>query len=99
MDTKAFPADQPFRTKSLLLPKGTYTLALNGSEELRVYPNPSNGAITIEGEKENRDIEIFTLQGRMIKTLKGNEKKLHIELPLGEYLIRKGSYAQLVIIQ
>lgn len=92
METSAFPADVPFRTKAMLLPKGTYTLFISGTDALKVYPNPCYGFVTIETQGSEQ-IEIFSLDGGLVRVLDGMAKNLELEFPVGDYLVRQGSQA------
>lgn len=57
------------------------------ASELRVYPNPANSEITIEGVKET--VAILNIAGQIVK--KSEPGKINIsELPSGMYIIRAG---------
>lgn len=40
--------------------------------ELKVYPNPSNGLFTVEFNNEIEKVEIYTVDGKLIETVSGN---------------------------
>jgi hypothetical protein len=63
---------------------------------LLVYPNPSNGFITIFSKDQ---IEIFTVQGKMIQILSITENYKHeINLSQGFYVVKSGDLHQKIIV-
>ena len=77
-------------------------LATNVSEktnqsELRVYPNPATHQIQLESKDVIRTIELFTIDGRIIRTVKPNSKALTVRLDglvSGIYFLRVQAGAQ-----
>lgn len=60
---------------------------LNGREQVEIFPNPSNGGVTIEQEIHNyKRLEIYDLYGRLVLN-----KELNFPLDRIEYL-KKGIY-------
>lgn len=57
-----------------------------------LYPNPSNNKtiLRIEGIKENTDIKIYDITGRLVRTLKLNEKEKELEIYVQNF--EKGVY-------
>lgn len=45
-----------------------------GIDNIKIYPNPSNGIFRIEGLKANQQkkLEIYTSEGKLIRQIKGN---------------------------
>jgi len=63
----------------------------------RVYPNPTEGELSIVASKENKQtipIEVFSLEGKLMATFLMMDKQTNINishLPIGIYIIRIGS--------
>jgi len=84
-----------------------YTPAITtGTSEInhvlvRVYPNPTNNIINIEGltKNENNTIQIFDVQGKLVITKTINEKGTIdlSELNKGVYVIKIGEVAQRIV--
>ncbi|WP_299708970.1 carbohydrate-binding protein [uncultured Tenacibaculum sp.] len=58
---------------------------------VKVYPNPSNDIIKIEGLREDINFSLFDIKGRKLKTvvLTSNSNEIHIEeLPQGIYFLK-----------
>ncbi len=60
-------------------------------EDLKVFPNPSNGRINFKVEQEdNFKVEIFNLLGKLIYSTQvrsGSDATLHLDLPSGAYIL------------
>ncbi|MBO7628537.1 MAG: T9SS type A sorting domain-containing protein, partial [Bacteroidales bacterium] len=57
------------------------------SQTLNVYPNPTNGHITIEGMPEGGHIELYDVTGRLVKT--STKPQINIsDCPAGVYILR-----------
>lgn len=48
-------------------------------DKIKVYPNPANNEITIESEQLSM-IEIFNIQGQLLKTIKANTNNTNIDI-------------------
>ena len=76
-----------------------FSLKTNGIQELysdmiRIYPNPTDGIVTITGHLKPVDIKVYTIQGQMIQSENRVENSLDIScLPAGIYylLIQDGN--------
>jgi hypothetical protein len=68
---------------------------------IKIYPNPTNNIINIEGltKNENNAIQIFDVQGKLVITKKINEKGIIdlSELNKGVYVIKVGEVAQRIL--
>lgn len=63
----------------------------NTSLKISIYPNPATNFISINKDENVRDIAIFNLVGRKLKTFEGVEKDEHYDvsdLPNGMYLVQ-----------
>jgi hypothetical protein len=59
--------------------------------KISIYPNPATNFISINKDENVRDIAIFNLVGRKLKTFQNVEKDEHYdisELPVGMYLVQ-----------
>ncbi|MDR3682033.1 MAG: T9SS type A sorting domain-containing protein, partial [Flavipsychrobacter sp.] len=58
----------------------------------KVYPNPAQDEVTIEGEGSTAQLEIYDMSGKQIwtkaVTLNGGSAHLHLALPSGVYSLR-----------
>ncbi len=58
---------------------------------VQVFPNPTNNTLNIKSDKSISNIEIFNVQGQLIKTVKAQNKELNIsidELPSGLLFVK-----------
>ena len=71
------------------------------NSNIKIYPNPTNNIINIEGltKNENNTIQIFDLQGKLVITKTINEKGTIdlSELNKGVYVIKIGEVAQMIV--
>lgn len=67
----------------------TQPLALEDEADLTIYPNPSDGRITIESKRMIDAIQLFGLDGKEILRIEEPENDLDLtQLPKGLYLLR-----------
>lgn len=70
----------------------TNDFSINNDNEVKIFPNPSSSILFIDNiEKEIQKIEIFDLQGRLLKTVNENKEKNQIDisnLSSATYLIK-----------
>ncbi|MEH6536351.1 MAG: endonuclease [Psychroserpens sp.] len=56
--------------------------------EIQIYPNPTRSSITIKGLQSEAIVDVFSIEGRTIKTLKANpETTVDLNLSSGLYLL------------
>jgi surface protein len=71
------------------------------TNNIKIYPNPTNNIINIEGlnKNENNTIQIFDVQGKLVITKTINEKGTIdlSELNKGVYVIKIGDVAQRIV--
>ena len=70
---------------------GAAELETQAQTEFRIYPNPSNGFISIDSEFEFDNIRIFNIQGKELLTREGSTNGLNIDLSRfenGSYIIQ-----------
>jgi hypothetical protein len=71
------------------------------NSNIKIYPNPTNNIINIEGlnKNENNTIQVFDVQGKLIITKTINEKGTIdlSELNKGVYVIKIGEVAQRIV--
>jgi hypothetical protein len=81
----------------------TITTGINDikNSNIKIYPNPTNNIINIEGlnKNENSTIQIFDVQGKLVITKTINEKGAIdlSELNKGVYVIKIGEVAQRIV--
>ncbi|MCF8374458.1 MAG: T9SS type A sorting domain-containing protein [Bacteroidales bacterium] len=66
-------------------------LSENSLNSKELYPNPSNGLLTINKAAPIKDIEIYTISGLLVQKVKINAKSAALDvsaLPPGHYLLR-----------
>jgi CubicO group peptidase (beta-lactamase class C family) len=67
---------------------------LNDNNSLvAVFPNPSDDRINIKSDEEIQKIEIFNIQGKLVKIVSVKSKEMNIsvvELPSGQYSLKVG---------
>ncbi len=59
--------------------------------KISIYPNPATNFISINKDENVRDIAVFNLVGRKLKTFQNVEKDEHYDvsdLPVGMYLVQ-----------
>ena len=73
----------------------------NGLEAIRLYPNPANDLLYLEGLEEECEISIFNALGIKVETitLQGDAEINIGDLPTGLYLVRIGSRGTLKLIK
>lgn len=58
-------------------------------ENLKIYPNPTDYVLNIEGVfNGNQTLNIFDLNGKLVRTTKARNQINVIDLPKGQYIIR-----------
>ena len=70
---------------------GAAQLNSQSQEQFRIYPNPSNGFISIDADFEFDKIRIFNIQGKELMTREGITNGLNIDLSKfenGSYIIQ-----------
>lgn len=50
-----------------------------GKSDFELYPNPSNGSVTIKGD-DIQKVEVFNVNGQLIRNITTNEKQINIDL-------------------
>jgi hypothetical protein len=107
-----FNSDSLFIDNSLLLNSGNGDIFLaklnsssTGIKELtnnnyfNIFPNPANDFITIETLQLSK-IEIFNIQGQILKTINSNSKEITIDLtylPSGVYFVKARTNKEVVV--
>jgi hypothetical protein len=62
-----------------------------------VYPNPTNGILNILGLQSKADIEIFSIEGKLLKEFTAIENYVDLDLASGLYLLKLNSGNRSVI--
>lgn len=62
----------------------------NDKPKIAMYPNPSNGLVTIESDSPMNQVKVFDFQGRLVlqRQLNGQRAELNHSLNSGVYLVR-----------
>ena len=66
------------------------SLSIDEGEELKVsvYPNPTNGRVYISGLNTETNIEVFSIEGKLLKTYKAVEDYIDLDLASGLYMLK-----------
>jgi Secretion system C-terminal sorting domain len=75
----------PVSISSVCAAMGTPDVAV---ESIELYPNPTNGQVTITSQQDITSIALFDLQGRLLQTVKGTANIDLSALQSGEYLVK-----------
>ncbi|WP_367172507.1 endonuclease [Winogradskyella sp.] len=71
-------------------------------DKISVYPNPTNGRLNITGSEIN-DVEIYSIEGKLLRQYKNVERYIDIDLVSGLYLVRlknsNGAVVRKIIIE
>ena len=70
---------------------GAAQLNSQSQKQFRIYPNPSNGFISIDADFEYDKIRIFNIQGKELMTREGITNGLNLDLSKfenGSYIIQ-----------
>ncbi|MNJ92099.1 hypothetical protein D3C87_97560 [compost metagenome] len=70
---------------------GTLQIASIESAKMEIYPNPSEGKITCVSDQELELIEVWNMEGKLIRTVQTHEKEMTLDLSTltaGVYLIK-----------
>jgi len=63
----------------------------NDLNEITLYPNPTNGRIYISGLNTNAEIDVFSVEGKLLKHYNLIENYVDLDLASGLYLLRLNS--------
>lgn len=69
----------------------------NQLSDIKIYPNPSNGKISIDGVEGVGKLSVYSITGQQIQQQKIVEKQVEINLPAGIYVIKIESENQYFI--
>lgn len=77
---------------------GNYT---NSDLELiNVFPNPSFGVVNVQVNNQSNLIEVFELDGKLIRSIEATDELMRINLESGIYIIRVGkSFKKVVVLE
>ena len=83
----------PFNTGKGFVRVYDYTAALSSNDftlnnSFKMYPNPSNSYFQLDGNFEIEKVEIYSLQGQLIKTFKNQNQYDVSDLAKGIYMIK-----------
>ena len=68
----------------------------NKLDEITFYPNPTKGSVYISGLKSKTDIDIYSIEGKLLKTYKSVESLIDLDVASGLYLLKLVSDGQSV---
>jgi hypothetical protein len=81
------------------------SLSVEGNSELQltVYPNPTEGRLYVAGISGSLSLEVYSIDGRLLKYYKSVEDYIDLELSSGLYLVKlisdKQSIVQKIVIK
>jgi hypothetical protein len=66
------------------------SLSLEDNEQLEVslYPNPTDGRLYVSGISPSLDLEVYSIQGKLLKHYKAVDDYIDLELSSGLYLVK-----------
>ncbi|WP_339755200.1 endonuclease [uncultured Winogradskyella sp.] len=71
--------------------------------EVSIYPNPTSGRIYFSGLQDKTKIEVFSIEGKLLKQFNAIEDYIDLDLPSGLYLLKlkndNGSITKKIIIE
>ena len=70
----------------------TYSIDEKHPNSLKIYPNPTNGIIHIDGNLLNENVEIYDISGRKVLSVNPEIKSIDVSsLNTGVYMIKSGN--------
>lgn len=70
----------------------TYSIDEKHPNSLKIYPNPANGIIHINGNHLNENVEIYDISGRKVLSVNSEIKSIDVSsLNTGVYMIKSGN--------
>ena len=60
----------------------------NDLSNVSMYPNPTTGRINFSGLNSSTKVEIFSVEGKLLKTYKLVEDYIDVELTSGLYILK-----------
>lgn len=67
----------------------TLALTKNHTSTIKIFPNPTAGTIFVEGSKNESTLELFSIEGRKLKTFKINgNSEINLKVSSGLYLLQ-----------
>lgn len=87
---------QEFYDNNLRCMDGTLQIESLETVGFALYPNPSNGEITCASDENLELIEVWNMEGKLIRTIQADQKEMNLDLsPLtsGVYLIKLSTAA------
>lgn len=78
----------------------TSALSVNElKDDFLIYPNPSNtGLVKISNLNGDDDIEIYTMDGKLLNTIKADSQTMELYLPSGSYVVKTKTSSQLLLV-
>jgi hypothetical protein len=64
------------------------SITQNSEVNIQVYPNPTEGRIYVSGLNSTADIEVFSLEGKLLKHYKSVNDYINLDLASGLYLLK-----------
>jgi hypothetical protein len=68
-----------------------------GLDDLSVYPNPTNGRVYVSGVNDISEIEVFSIEGKLLKQYKLTDNYIDLDLASGLYLLKLKSDTRYMI--
>ncbi|WP_179320896.1 endonuclease [Winogradskyella helgolandensis] len=77
----------------------TQVLSVDDNTELKValYPNPTSGRVYISGLNANADVDVYSIDGKLLKQSQSVEDYIDLDVTSGMYLLKLTSNNQSVI--
>ncbi|WP_411894724.1 endonuclease [Winogradskyella sp. A2] len=73
------------------------SIADSNLETLTMFPNPTNGRLYLEGYNEKISLELYSIDGKLIKTYNDIQNHVDFNLVSGMYLLKISGYGNQII--
>ena len=80
-----------YRIKTIMSDKSEIFSAIQSiivsQNEIKIYPNPTNGDLFIEGIEKIKVIQVYGMDGRLLKTIRDIDNHIKLDLKSGIYFV------------
>ena len=100
IESPAFPSEEPFRSQTITIPKGTSTKVLQKPESKFCYYVNAEGEVVIQ-TSSTEQVFILDIMGKCLLSFTPTvqEDKTTLHIATGTYLIKQGNETQLMLVE